>query len=74
MKFKIPLLRKHPGHLHIPPRAGKAAAALKLQPWSYWHEKENREGMGEGRGGEERRREERGTGENGAHVIRLLLF
>lgn len=74
MKFKIPLLRKHPGHLHIPPGAGKAAAALKLQPWSYWHEKENREGMGEGRGGEERRREERGMGKNGAHVILLLLF
>lgn len=59
-------LRKHPRHLHIPPGAGKAAAALKLQPSSYWHEKENREGMGEGRGGEERkrkrRREEKGMG------------
>ena len=52
-------LRKHPRHLHIPPGAGKAAAALKLQPSSYWHEKENREGTGERRGGDKRERKRR---------------
>lgn len=45
-------LRKHPRHLNIPPGAGKAAAALKLQPSSYWHEEENRARRGKGRGRE----------------------
>lgn len=51
-------LRKHPRHLHIPPGAGKAAAALKLQPSSYWHEKENRARRGKGRGREGEKEEE----------------
>lgn len=71
-------LRKHPRHLHIPPGAGKAAAALKLQPSSYWHEKENREGTGEGKGGEERerkrRREERKTGKKNSFNVPGVLF
>lgn len=61
-------------HSHIPHGAGKAAAALKLQTSSYWHEKENREGTRERRGREGEKWEEGRERSRGKRTHFMCLF